>query len=87
MTSKKTLKILKLSEILELLAISRSTLYRKIDNGTFPPPISLNERAVGFLSGEINKTFEAMINGAQTEELKELVKLILNERSELEVSL
>lgn len=33
--------------------LSRSTIYQRVKDGTFPPPISLGPKAVGWLQSEI----------------------------------
>jgi predicted DNA-binding transcriptional regulator AlpA len=35
---------IRLSRVLEIIPLSRSTLYRKMDAGNFPKPIKLSER-------------------------------------------
>ena len=37
--------------------ISRSTIYLRIAQGTFPKPVSLGERAVGWLEAEVNSGY------------------------------
>ena len=34
--------------------LSRSTIYQRIKDGTFPPPISLGAKAVGWLQSDID---------------------------------
>lgn len=46
-------KILRLPEVKNRTGLSRSTIYLKISKGTFPSPISLGERAVGWVESEI----------------------------------
>jgi len=45
-------KLVRRPEVLELLKISRSTLYKKIEQGLWPKPIMLGLRAVAWLSTE-----------------------------------
>lgn len=47
-------KILKLPDVMGRCALSRSSIYAYIQNGKFPKPISLGERAVGWLESEIS---------------------------------
>jgi prophage regulatory protein len=44
---------MRLPEVKATVGISRSSIYVGIEAGTFPKPISLGARAVGWLSGEI----------------------------------
>ncbi len=46
-------KILKLPDVMERCALSRSSIYSYIQSNNFPKPISLGERAVGWLESEI----------------------------------
>ncbi|MDR3055844.1 MAG: AlpA family transcriptional regulator [Zoogloeaceae bacterium] len=50
--------------------LSRSTIYLKVSNGEFPPPISLGARAVGWIESEIDAWLDAQIEksrkGAQS---------------------
>lgn len=76
-------KIVRKPETLEFLQISKSNLYLKINKGLWPKPISLGERAVGFLSTENEKVLAAMIAGQSEEEIKELVISLMNARKSL----
>ena len=46
-------KILKLREVMDVTALSRSSIYAYISKGVFPKPIPLGEKSVGWLSSEI----------------------------------
>jgi prophage regulatory protein len=70
-------------EILDKLKISSSTLYRIIDEGLWPPPIPIGERAVRYASSETNLVIEAMIAGKTKEEIKLLVSSLVLKRQEL----
>lgn len=70
-------------EVLNLLKISRSCLYNKINSGLWPAPIPLGPRAVGFLSTENEKVLAAMIAGQSEEEIKELVQSLMSARKSL----
>ena len=45
--------IIKLQNVKELTTFSRSTIYRLISEGKFPPQIKLSERSSGWLEEEI----------------------------------
>lgn len=47
-------KILKLPEVMERCALSRSSIYAHVSKGNFPRPVSLGLRAVGWLELEIS---------------------------------
>ena len=46
--------ILRLPEVLTRIGLSKSTLYARIAENTFPKPINLGARAVGWLEDEID---------------------------------
>ena len=56
-----TEKILRLPEVQKRTGLSRSTLYTKIKQGSFPKPISLGVRAVGFVEAEISDWIDRRI--------------------------
>jgi len=47
------MRVLKLPEVMNRCALSRSSIYAYIQNNKFPKPVSLGERAVGWLDSEI----------------------------------
>jgi hypothetical protein len=40
------------ADVAELLALSRSTIYARVKKGTFPSPVSIGARAVGWIGGK-----------------------------------
>ena len=46
-------KILKLPDVMEATALSRSSIYSYIQQNTFPQPVPLGRRAVGWLETEV----------------------------------
>jgi prophage regulatory protein len=47
--------MLRLNSILERTGLSRSTLYRKIEQGTFPNQVHISERCVGWREHDIEQ--------------------------------
>jgi prophage regulatory protein len=47
-------RILRLREVLTRTGLSRSALYRKLDNGTFPQCAHISRRCVGWNESTIN---------------------------------
>ena len=47
-------RIYRRSTLEEMLGISRSTIYRLMEDGDFPRPIKLGRRAVGWKSEDID---------------------------------
>ena len=48
-------RILRLDKVLDLTGLSRSTLYRKVDDGTFPGQIKIAARCVGWRESAVNE--------------------------------
>lgn len=46
-------KILRLPTVKAITGLSRSTIYLRVSQGSFPKPISLGARAVGWVESEI----------------------------------
>ncbi len=46
--------ILRLPAVKARTGLSRSTIYLRIAEGSFPPPVSLGDRAVGWIEAEVN---------------------------------
>jgi prophage regulatory protein len=53
--------ILRLPEVKKSTGLSRSTIYARITQGTFPKPVSLGGRAVGWLEAEIQEWLQRRI--------------------------
>ncbi|PZU09921.1 AlpA family transcriptional regulator [Sphingomonas sp.] len=48
-------RILRIDAVLERTGLSRSTLYRKIQNGTFPRQIAISERCAGWRESAVRE--------------------------------
>jgi prophage regulatory protein len=78
----KLIQIIRRPDVLTNTGFSKSTLYNRIKNGVFPPPISLGSRAVGFVQSECDAVLKAMIADCPEEEIKALVsELIVNRKA------
>jgi len=55
------LTILRRKQVEQRVALSRSTIYDRIKTGTFPAPISLGAKAVGWIESEIDAWLTAQI--------------------------
>jgi len=57
-----TESILRLPAVQSRIGLSRSTIYERIKNGTFPRPIYIGERAIGFIESEVDEWIQARIS-------------------------
>ncbi|MGY3173130.1 prophage regulatory protein [Pseudomonas sp. TE12234] len=48
------MKIIRLNQVKDVTGLGRSTVYKYIAEGSFPKPISLGDRCVGWLESEIH---------------------------------
>ena len=48
-------RIIRLKTVLNRSGLSRSTVYRKINEGTFPPQVKLSLNGVGWRESELNR--------------------------------
>ena len=46
-------RILRLNAVLDRTGLSRSTLYRKVDQGTFPTQVQIAARCVGWRESDV----------------------------------
>ncbi|MGY6404615.1 helix-turn-helix transcriptional regulator [Vibrio parahaemolyticus] len=58
-------KIIRLPEVIKETGLSRSTIYLRMSKGDFPQSISLGDRAVGWLQGEVNQCLEQRISASR----------------------
>ncbi|MFC1814397.1 helix-turn-helix transcriptional regulator [Thermodesulfobacteriota bacterium] len=61
-TNQEKLSILRRKQVEKRTGLSRSTIYLRIQEGTFPRPINLGVRAVGWLENEIEAWLAARIH-------------------------
>ncbi len=54
-------KIIRLREVIRCTGESRSTIYQRISEGTFPKPVKLGAKSIGFVEDEIAEYNEERI--------------------------
>lgn len=59
--------ILRLPAVKARTGLSRSTIYLRVSEGSFPRPISLGARAVGWLEAEIEGWLASLIDRSRQE--------------------
>jgi prophage regulatory protein len=68
--------------VLERFGISKSTLHNRVNDGLITPPISIGARAVAWPSNEVESIVNAQIAGKSPEEIRLLVKILIEKRTE-----
>ena len=48
------MRLMRLEEVCETTGIKKTTVYKLIGEGVFPKPVSIGDRAVRWVSGEID---------------------------------
>lgn len=56
-----TCRLLRIREVLQLCGLSRATLYREIKLHSFPAPVKLSARSVGWLQDDVVQWLESRI--------------------------
>mgnify|MGYP003385452832 FL=1 len=76
------IQLIKKSGVLGRTGYSSSTLYNRINEGTFCPPIALGARGVAYVEYEVQAVLRAMVAGKTKAELQILVQSLIKQRSE-----
>lgn len=74
------INILRLKDACDTFAISRSCFYKRIEIGIYPPPISLGDRAVGWVESELQTVLRALVAGKSHDVLKSIVRDLVEKR-------
>lgn len=56
------MRFLKIKEVTTKTALSRSSIYRKMSEGSFPKPVPIGERAVAWLDNEVKEWMTERLN-------------------------
>ena len=75
---------MRLSGVLDLYPVSRSTLYKQIKQGVFPRPIQISDRSIAWIKSEIDQILLAKIQGCDVEEIRRLVTVLENGRNSIQ---
>lgn len=57
--------ILRLPAVKAKTGLSRSTIYLRVADGTFPKPVSLGSRAVGWLESEVEAWLQLRVEASR----------------------
>jgi len=55
------MRLIRLKEVIRNTGLGRSTVYKYIAEGQFPKPVSLGDRAVGWVDSEVDEWIMARI--------------------------
>ena len=61
-------KVIKLAEVILRTGLSRSVIYEKMEEGTFPRSLKLNRRSVGWLEAEVETWIDGLVRVRDGEE-------------------
>lgn len=62
--------VLRLPIVKNRTGLSRTTIYKRIADGTFPKPIKIGVRAVGWLESDIDAFIEGLVKNSRKEDVK-----------------
>ncbi len=66
------MKFIRPRQVVEMIGVSRTTLWRMVQAGTFPPPVRITERNCGFLLETVESWMKARAAGLAWEPGSEL---------------
>ncbi len=56
------MQFVRLVEVARMLGVSRTTLWRMVETGAFPPPVEITERNRGFLLDDVQAWMQARLD-------------------------
>lgn len=59
------IKILRLPNVISRTGLLRSTIYLRVSDGSFPAPVSLGGRAVGWIEAEVDAWLNQRIEASR----------------------
>lgn len=77
------LQIIRKPQALNMLGISKSNFHNKINEGLLPAAIALGTNSVGYFKHELTAVLVAMATGKSQDEIKALVKSLVEQRQQL----
>lgn len=60
------MRLIRLKEVINLTALSRSSIYKKMNDDEFPKSVSLGDRAVAWIESDVIEWIENMIEQSRT---------------------
>ncbi|WP_426369979.1 helix-turn-helix transcriptional regulator [Pseudocolwellia sp. HL-MZ7] len=83
MKIKKTIELIRRKPVLTLTARSKSALQLDEKAGLFCPPVSIGDRAVAYIKHEVEAVIQARIESKSKEEIKVLVRDLIQQRKQV----
>jgi prophage regulatory protein len=80
--NKTPVKFIRIRQTIERSGLTRTSLYRKMSEGLFVPTIPLGERSCAHIESEVNTILTAMAAEKTPEELKNIVKCLVEQRQQ-----
>lgn len=74
-------KILRLPDVMQLIGLSKSSVYAYVSNGLITKPVKLGARAMGWPESDIEEINFARIAGKPDEEIRALVERLEESRT------
>jgi prophage regulatory protein len=78
-----SVKIIKLSEVITLTKLSKTSIYERVKGGLIAPPFSLGGRSCGYYEHELQGVISAMAAGYSNKEIQTLVKSFIAKRKQV----
>ena len=73
-------KFLSKSDVIGVFGFSRSTLYRRVDDGLLPPAVNFGGNYSRWVASEVEAVFRAMVAGKSQGEVTALVVVHVEQR-------
>lgn len=70
--------ILRIPDVVSTTGLARTTIYRLVSNGEFPPPVKISVRAVGWRHSEIQEWIKNRSLAIENRKIRGLAAKILN---------
>lgn len=69
MHASESIRILRLSDVIQKTGLSRTTIYQRLRDRDFPRPVELGPRAIGFVEAEIECFLRNLIRQRDEQEV------------------
>lgn len=83
MSNSGQVRFMRRAEVHHVTGLKNTALQRRINSGTFPPPIPLGPKVVGWIESEVDAVVKALIRGRDDAGLRLLVADLLAKREQI----